>query len=70
MWSLTGLARRANMLQRYALYTDNPDGLAADLARYRAVTPSSIEAAMGRWLGPSRMVEVETVPEKALAAAV
>src|SRR5690606_34402920 len=31
IWSLTGLARRANLLQRYALYTGVPDGLAADL---------------------------------------
>ncbi len=62
IWSLSGLSRRANMLQRYALYTDDPDGLAADLARYRAVTPASIEAAMSRWLGATRMVEIETVP--------
>jgi predicted Zn-dependent peptidase len=62
IWSLSGLSRRANLLQRYALYTENPDGLAADLARYRAVTPASIEAAIARWLSPSRMVEIETVP--------
>jgi predicted Zn-dependent peptidase len=62
IWSLGGLSRRANMLQRYALYTDNPDGLADDLARYRAVTPGSIAAAMGRWLGAARMVEIETAP--------
>jgi hypothetical protein len=49
-------------LQRYALYTEDPDGLAADLARYRAVTPASIDAAIARWLGPSRMIEIETVP--------
>jgi zinc protease len=69
IWSLSGLSRRANMLQRYALYTPEPDGLAADLARYRAVTPASIEAAMGRWLGASRMVEVETVPAAASVTA-
>jgi zinc protease len=70
IWSLSGLSRRANMIQRYMLYTGEPDGLAADLARYRSVTPASIEAAMGRWLGAARMVEVETVPlqqTKALA---
>ena len=48
-----GLSRRANLLQRYALYTGEPDGLAADLARYRAVTPASIDAAIARWLAPS-----------------
>ena len=53
---------RASLLQRYALYTNEPDGLAADLARYRAVTPQSIEAAMKRWLDPARRVEIETLP--------
>jgi zinc protease len=48
IWSLSGLSRRANLLQRYALYTTEPDGLSADLARYRAVTPASIDAAMRR----------------------
>jgi zinc protease len=62
IWSLSSLSRRANLLQRYALYTDNPDGLAADLARYRTVTPATIDAAIKRWLPAHRMVEVETVP--------
>ncbi len=65
IWSLSGLARRANLVQRYMLYTHEPDGLAADLARYRAVTPASIEAAMQRWLSPSRRVEIDTVPASA-----
>jgi len=67
IWSLTNLSRRANMLQRYAMYTGEPDGLAADLARYRAVTPASIAAAMQRWLGPERMVEITTLPAAAPA---
>jgi predicted Zn-dependent peptidase len=62
IWSLASLSRRANLLQRYALYTDDPDGLAADLARYRAVTPDRIATAMPRWLSPDRMVEIVTVP--------
>jgi predicted Zn-dependent peptidase len=60
IWSLVGISRRAQMLQRYALYTTTPDGLAAELARYRAVTPSSIASAVTRWLDPAHMVEVET----------
>jgi len=70
IWSLSGLSRRAQMLQRYALYTSDPDGLSADLARYRAVTPQSIEAAMGRWLGAHKMVEITTVPAVASTAIV
>jgi len=62
IWSLTAVAKRASLLQRYAMYTGEPDGLAAELARYRAVTPASIDAALARWLDPARMVEVETVP--------
>jgi zinc protease len=62
IWSLTGLARRTNILQRYLLYTTEPDGLAAELAGYRAVTPASIDAALARWVSPARMIEVETLP--------
>jgi predicted Zn-dependent peptidase len=62
IWSLVSLSRRAQTLQRYAMYTGDPDGLAADLARYRAVTPDSIAAAMARWVRVERMIEVETVP--------
>jgi len=61
VWSLTGLSRRAQIIQRHVLYTEQPDGLAAELLRYRAVTPGSIAAAMRRWLDPDRMVEVETI---------
>jgi predicted Zn-dependent peptidase len=62
IWSLTGLTRRAQMLHRYALYTDDADGLAAELALYRAVTPASATAAVARWTRPDAMVEVETRP--------
>src|SRR5262249_11666607 len=61
IWSLTGLSRRAQLLQRHALYSGQPDGPAAELLRYRAVTPASIAAAMHRWLDPARRVEVETL---------
>ncbi|HMG55666.1 MAG TPA: insulinase family protein, partial [Kofleriaceae bacterium] len=61
IWSLTGLARRASLIQRHMLYRGEPDGLAAELARYRAVTPASIDRALARWLDPAAMVEVETV---------
>jgi predicted Zn-dependent peptidase len=66
IWGLTGLARRAQLLQRYALYTSEPDGLAADLARYREVTAARASAAVARWARPEGMVEVETRPLGAL----
>lgn len=62
VWSLTGIARRAGLIQRHVLYRDQPDGLAEDLARYRAVTPASIDAAIREWLDPARRIEIETVP--------
>jgi zinc protease len=62
VWSLTGLVRRTQMLHRYALYTDEPDGLATDLARYMRVTPDDVDAAVARWVRPDAMVEIETRP--------
>jgi predicted Zn-dependent peptidase len=61
IWGLTSLPRRASLIQRHMLYRGEPDGLAAELARYRVVTPETIDRAIARWLGPARMVEVETV---------
>jgi zinc protease len=69
IWGLTGLSRRANLLQRYTLFTGEPDGLAADLARYRAVTPASIDAAIARWMPPTKMVEITTVPQAQVTTA-
>jgi len=61
IWSLTGVARRASLIQRHMLYRHEPDGLAAELARYRAVTPATIERALARWLDPAQEIEVETL---------
>jgi predicted Zn-dependent peptidase len=61
IWGLTGLARRAQLIQRHMLYRHQPDGLADDLARYRAVTPATIDQAIARWLDPAHMLEVETI---------
>jgi hypothetical protein len=62
IWALTAIARRAQLVQRFVLYRDDPDGLAGELARYRAVTPAGIDRVRATWLLPPRMVEVETVP--------
>ena len=60
IWGLTALGRRVSLIQRHMLYRHEPDGLAADLARFRAVTPDSVRGALARWLDPARMVEIET----------
>jgi predicted Zn-dependent peptidase len=61
IWGLTGLSRRASLIQRHMLYRHEPDGLAAELARYRRVTPDTIRSALAHWLDPARMIEIETV---------
>ena len=61
IWGLAGLARRAQLIQRHMLYRDLPDGLAGELARYRAVTTDSIRAALAHWLAPARQVDIETI---------
>jgi len=65
IWGLSGLTRRAGLVQRYALYNADIDSLAQELRVYREVTPASIGAAIARWLPPAHMVEVTTVPASA-----
>jgi zinc protease len=69
IWGLTGLSRRASLIQRHMLYRHEPDGLAAELARYRAVTPDAVRGALARWLDPARMIEVETIAAAATRSA-
>ena len=60
IWSLARVSNRAQEIQRYVLYTGEPDGFAAELARYQAVTVESLEAATARWLA-APFVEIETI---------
>jgi zinc protease len=62
VWGLSSLTRRVGLLQRGMLYANEPDVLASELQAYRAVTTASITAALGRWLGAAKMIEIETVP--------
>ncbi|MBA3540714.1 MAG: hypothetical protein H0T79_13975, partial [Deltaproteobacteria bacterium] len=68
IWSLGSVSKRAAAIQRYMLYTEEPDGFAADLARYRAVTPATLAHATARWLA-APFIEIETVPGAATARA-
>jgi len=63
IWGLSSLTRRVGLLQRGMLYANEPDVLASELAKYRAVTPASISAAIGRWLAPAKRIEIETLPK-------
>ncbi len=62
IWSLAGIVSRMKTIQRGMLYSETPDDLANELARYRAVTVSTIEGVIARWLPPAAMIEIETVP--------
>ena len=67
MWALTSLAKRAQLLQRYALYTGDPDGLAGELALFRKLTVTSIDDVRRTWLRPEAMVEIATTPRSGTA---
>ena len=58
-----GFAGKADQLNAYYAATGNPDYFAEDLARYRSLTPSDIQAIARRFLPADRRVELIVVPE-------
>jgi zinc protease len=54
---------KADQLNAYYMFTGNPDYFAEDLARYRALTPSDIQAIAQRFLPMDRRVELVVMPE-------
>ena len=62
MESVAGFGGRADLLNAYYTATGNPDYFAKDLARYQALSPGDIRAAVLRWLPPDRRVEVTVLP--------
>ena len=68
-WGLESLLQRAETLQTYNHYTGNPDGITADLDRYRKATLAGVQAAAAKYLPKSARVEVLTVPVAEPAAA-
>jgi zinc protease len=55
---------KADQLNAYYTETGNPDYFAEDLARYRALSPSDVRAAVRQFLPPDRRVELRVEPEK------
>jgi zinc protease len=53
---------KADQLNAYYAATGNPDYFGEDLARYRALQPSDIQAAVRRWLPADRRVELSVMP--------
>lgn len=60
--SITTIAGKADRLNTYMRATGNPDGFAADLARYHAATPAGVNQWFGTVLGPNRL-ELHIAPE-------
>ncbi len=53
---------KADLLNSYYFATGNPDYFNEDLARYKALQPNDIQAAVRRWLPADRRLELSVVP--------
>jgi zinc protease len=60
---------KADQLNAYYTATGTPDYFATDLARYRALTPADIQAAIVSYLPQDRRVELSVLPADAKAEA-
>ena len=60
-----GFGGKADQLNAYFASTGNPDYFNEDLARYRAIQPNDIRAAVRQFLPASKRVELTVVPEAA-----
>jgi zinc protease len=58
-----GFGGKAEQLNAYYFAGGNPDFFAEDRARYMAITPADVQAAVRRWLPADRRVELVVLPE-------
>ncbi|MBI2221124.1 MAG: insulinase family protein [Acidobacteria bacterium] len=63
MEAVGGFGGKADRLNAYYFATGNPDYFNEDLARYRALAPGDIRAAVTRFLPKERRVELTVLPE-------
>ena len=59
---LQGLARRADLLCRYATFVDDPGWLVSELDAYRNLTPADLRRVAAERLEPARLTRVTVVP--------
>jgi len=64
MEQVGGFGGKGDQLNAYYTQTGNPDYFAEDLARYRALSPSDVQAAVRQFLPKDRRIELKVVPEK------
>jgi zinc protease len=67
MEAVGGFGGKADVLNNYYFATGNPDFFNEDLARYRALAPEDVQAAIQRFLPAGKRVELTVVPKKATA---
>jgi zinc protease len=60
--SMETVASKADRMNAYFASTGNPDYFAEDLARYQALQPNDIQAALRRWLPANRRLELTVIP--------
>jgi len=60
---ISTIARKADILGMYNTRTGDPGYIGKDLARYMAVTPASVQAALNTWLQPGHRVVLHVLPE-------
>lgn len=65
-----GFSGKANQLNQYYFYTGNPDYYHEDLARYRALAPNDLQAAVRSYLRDDARVVLSIVPEGTAAPTV
>jgi zinc protease len=63
-----GFGGRANLLNRYTLFLDDPGFLASDIRRIRQATPQSVRQAARSFLGPDQKAVLHIVPGGTLQA--
>ena len=65
-----GFGGKADLLNNYQVFLGDPGYLPRDIARYRAVTPQSVQDFARKYLVPDRRIELDVVPApKATASA-
>jgi zinc protease len=62
--ALEQTSEKADQLNAYYMYTGNPDYFEEDLARYRALSPEDLQAAVQRYLTAASRVELSVVPAR------
>ena len=57
-----GMYGKADQMNGYLVQVGNPDYFNEDLARYQALRPTDVQAAVRRWLPADRRLELTVVP--------